>query len=104
MRNVFQDVYPAAFDAADLVCIREPALLHKIPENERFSASRLVADIGKRGVAAKYFEDTDNIIEFVSKEAKPGDIVLIMSNGGFNNIHQRLLEALRCGNLPAAQH
>jgi len=95
MRTVFQDVYPPVFDAADLVCIREPSLLHKIPEGERFSASRLVADICKRGVAARYFEDTDKIIEFVAAEAGSGDVVLIMSNGGFDNIHQRLLETLK---------
>ncbi|MCP3955623.1 MAG: UDP-N-acetylmuramate:L-alanyl-gamma-D-glutamyl-meso-diaminopimelate ligase [Desulfobacterales bacterium] len=94
MRAVFQDVYPTVFDAADLVCIREPSLLHKIPENERFSASQLVADICKRGVAARYFEDTDKILEFVTAEAVAGDVVLIMSNGGFDNIHQRLLENL----------
>jgi len=95
MRAVFQDIYPTVFDAADLVCIREPSLLHKIPEDERFSASRLVADICKRGVAAKHFEDTDKIIEFVAAEAVSGDVVLIMSNGGFDNIHQRLLDTLK---------
>lgn len=95
MRAVFQDVYPTVFDAADLVCIREPSLLHKIPEKERFSATRLVADIRKRGVPADYFTDTDGIIAFVAGEAAPGDIVLIMSNGGFDNIHRRLLESLR---------
>ncbi len=94
MRAVFQDVYPTVFDAADLVCIREPSLLHKIPEDERFSATRLVADIRERGVPAEYFADTDKIIEFVAAEAVSGDIVLIMSNGGFDNIHQRLLDTL----------
>jgi UDP-N-acetylmuramate: L-alanyl-gamma-D-glutamyl-meso-diaminopimelate ligase len=95
MRSVFQNVYPTVFDAADLVCIREPSLLHKIPENERFSAAQLVADICKRGVTAKYFEDTDGIIASVADAARPGDVVLIMSNGGFDNIHARLLEELR---------
>ncbi len=100
MRAVFQDIYPPVFDAADLVCIREPSLLHKIPEDERFSASRLVADICKRGVEARYFEDTDRIIEFVAAEAVSGDVVLIMSNGGFDNIHQRLLDTLKIGSSP----
>jgi UDP-N-acetylmuramate: L-alanyl-gamma-D-glutamyl-meso-diaminopimelate ligase len=94
MRAVFQDVYPTVFDAADLVCIREPALLHKIPEDERFSALQLVEALRKRGVPAEYFANTDGIIEFVAGKAAPGDIVLIMSNGGFDNIHERLLNAL----------
>lgn len=95
MRSIFQEVYPTVFDAADLVCIREPSLLHKIPEKERFSASRLVADISKRGLDAQYFRDTEGIIEFVAGEAAAGDVVLIMSNGGFDNIHERLLNALK---------
>jgi len=94
MRAIFQDVYPTVFDAADLVCIREPSLLHKIPADERFSASQLVADICKRGTNAHYFGDTEGIIEFVAGEADAGDVVLIMSNGGFGNIHERLLKTL----------
>ena len=94
MRSVFQEVYPTVFDAADLVCIREPSLLHKIPQEERFSAARLVADINKRGIAANYYADTDSIIEFVAGKAAAGDVILIMSNGGFDNIHERLLKTL----------
>ena len=94
MRNVFQDIYPAAFDAADIVCIREPSLLEKIPESERFSASRLVEDICQRDVSAYYFSDTESIIEFVAGLTGAGDVVLIMSNGGFDNIHERLLKKL----------
>jgi len=95
MRRVFQAVYPTVFDAADLVCIREPSLLHKIPEDERFSAKRLVTDICKRGIKAKHHQDTDSIIDFLAGETRAGDVVLIMSNGGFDNIHERLLEKLR---------
>jgi len=95
MRSVFQDVYPTVFDAADLVCIREPSLLHKVPEGERLSAARLVADINKRRITANYYADTESIIEYVAREARSGDLVLIMSNGGFDNIHERLLSRLK---------
>jgi UDP-N-acetylmuramate: L-alanyl-gamma-D-glutamyl-meso-diaminopimelate ligase len=94
MRDVFQETYTACFDPADLVCIRKPPLLKKIPEGQRFSSERLVADIRRRGTLAQYFDDTEAIIDFVLKEAAPDDVVLIMSNGGFDNIHARLLEAL----------
>ena len=94
MRDVFQEIYPTCFDPADLVCIRKPPLLNKIPEEQRFSSEKLVADMQGRGIAAHYFEDTDAIISFVAQEARAGDVVLIMSNGGFDNIHERLLEAL----------
>lgn len=93
-RNVFQEVYPAAFDEADMVLIRKPPLLEKIPESERFSSEKLVEDINARGVAASFFDDTESIIGFLADSARPGDLILVMSNGGFDNIHSRLLEAL----------
>jgi len=94
MRNVFQEVYTQAFDDADLICIREPALLKKIPPGQQFSSKRLVAELNQRGCQAIYFENTDEIIDYLAGEAKPGDVILVMSNGGFDNIHERLLEAI----------
>jgi UDP-N-acetylmuramate: L-alanyl-gamma-D-glutamyl-meso-diaminopimelate ligase len=94
MRRVFQPVYPESFEGADIVCIRRPPLLEKIPEGERFSSENLVADLRRRGRAAHFFPDTDEILAFLLKTAVPGDVILIMSNGGFDNIHERLLEAL----------
>ena len=93
-RSVFQAVYPDCFDAADVICIRQAPLLEKIPENQRFSSEQLVTDIKSKGKDAHFFADTDGIIFFVNSQAKPGDVLLIMSNGGFDNIHQRLLEQL----------
>ena len=94
MRKVFQDVYPASFDGADLICIRKPPLLNKIPANERFSSEQLVADLKNRGKDARYFTDTESIIGFLVQQANAGDFILVMSNGGFDNIHQRLLDQL----------
>lgn len=94
MRKVFQDVYPASFDYADLICIRKPPLLHKIPSNERFSSEQLVADLKNRGKDAYYFADTESIIAFIVEQATAGDLILVMSNGSFDNIHQRLLDQL----------
>lgn len=94
MRRVFQSVYPLVFDAADLICIRKPPLLKKIPPGQRFSSARLVRALQARGKSARYFEDTEAILDYLSAVARPGDAVLIMSNGGFDNIHDRLLERL----------
>ena len=94
MRTVFQDIYSLSFDAADLICIRHPPMLHKIPADDRFSSEKLVDDLRRRGKNAYYFPDTDAIIDFLLKTAKPGDLILIMSNGGFDNIHERLLNSL----------
>ncbi|MBW1858610.1 MAG: hypothetical protein JRI70_00700 [Deltaproteobacteria bacterium] len=94
MRKVFQKVYPDSFDDADLVCIRKPPLLEKIPADERFSSEELVEDLKNGGKKAFYFPDTDAIIDYLVNVAVPEDIILIMSNGGFDNIHERLLERL----------
>ena len=94
MRDIFQDVYPDCFGEADLICIRRPPLLSKIPEGRRFSSEKLVEDLTARGKAAYYFAETAGIIAFLAEEARSGDVVLIMSNGGFDNIHARLLETL----------
>ncbi len=94
MRDVFQEEYIKVFDGADRVCIRKPPLLAKIPENSRFSSEKLVNSLNDRGIAAFYFEDTDAIINDVASTAASGDVVLVMSNGGFDNIHERLLEIL----------
>ena len=94
MRDIFQNDYAAAFDDADMICIRKPSRLDKVPENKRLSTQKLVNDIQARGKNALYFEDSDSILLFLKEHAKQGDLVLIMSNGGFDNIHQRLLALL----------
>ncbi|UCD90942.1 MAG: UDP-N-acetylmuramate:L-alanyl-gamma-D-glutamyl-meso-diaminopimelate ligase [Desulfobacterales bacterium] len=94
MRNIFQKDYTLSFDDADLICIRNPSRLDKIPPTERFSSRKLVADLIRRGKNAHYFSDTESIINHLVKEARHDDLVLIMSNGGFDNIHERLLQSL----------
>ena len=94
MRRVFQQAYAQAFDGADLICIRQPPLLHKVPADDRFSSRQLVEDLCGRGKAAHFFPETDAIIAFLARNARPDDAILVMSNGGFDDIHTRLLDAL----------
>ncbi len=93
-RKVFQQAYAGSFDAADMVCVRRPPAVESLDPAERFSAKTLARDLGARGIEARSFPDTDAIIEFLARLSQPGDIILVMSNGGFDNIHSRLLEAL----------
>jgi len=94
MRKVFQNIYPSSFESADLICIRKPPLLEKIPHAERFSSQKLVDDLKNQGKDAYFFPNTESIIDFLVDRAKTGDLILIMSNGGFDNIHNKLLERL----------
>lgn len=93
-RRVFQDIYPDSFDMADLVCIRKPPMLDNIPVEERFSSEQLARDLIARGKEARYFPDTGAIIEYLARLAEQDDVIIIMSNGRFDNICERLLAAL----------
>ncbi|WP_456431405.1 UDP-N-acetylmuramate--L-alanine ligase [Thermosulfuriphilus sp.] len=93
-RRIFQEVYPEALSGADLVVVRRAPGISAIPKEERFSSEKLAHDIEALGTPAQYFPDTEAIVEFLLGEVRAGDIVLIMSNGGFDNIHSRLLADL----------
>ncbi|MCK5542609.1 MAG: UDP-N-acetylmuramate:L-alanyl-gamma-D-glutamyl-meso-diaminopimelate ligase [Desulfobacterales bacterium] len=95
MRDIFQTIYPESFVKADIVCINEPSGIAKIPAKERLSAKKLVKDIAAKGIKALYFQNTDLIVDFISKEAKKGDLILVMSNKNFDNIHLKILNSLK---------
>jgi UDP-N-acetylmuramate: L-alanyl-gamma-D-glutamyl-meso-diaminopimelate ligase len=93
-RRVFQDEFGRAFAGADYVLLA-PVFRSTLPENERLSIPRLVRDLASRGQLASQADSIDDIIGAVVRGHKPGDLVVIMSNGGFGGIHRRLLQALR---------
>jgi UDP-N-acetylmuramate: L-alanyl-gamma-D-glutamyl-meso-diaminopimelate ligase len=53
-----------------------------------------VDDLAGRGICAGYFSTTEEVLSYLDGSLREGDVVAIMSNGGFDNIHQRLLELL----------
>ena len=94
MRKFFQDTYPDSFLDADMVCVCEPGVKKNIPGKDKFSIKQLVEDIKKKGIAAYHFKNSDAVINFLVPILKQKDLVLIMSNGGFDNIHLKLLEKI----------
>lgn len=93
-RRTFQHDYAASFDRADVVLIPEPPLMEKIPPAERFSSSQLVGELVKRGLEAHYFSRTSFLLEEILRISRNGDVVLIMSNGAFDNLAAQLLDRL----------
>jgi UDP-N-acetylmuramate: L-alanyl-gamma-D-glutamyl-meso-diaminopimelate ligase len=91
---VFQDAFAQAFAGADEVLIA-PVFRSTLPEAERLSVSRLIRDLAGRGTSAREADSIDDIIGAIVREHKPGDLVVIMSNGGFGGIHGKLLQALQ---------
>lgn len=94
MRSVFQAEYARAFDAADMAVISDVPLKHKVPQGQLFSLAQLLEDLKARGRDAHVFDGPDAIVAFLSARLTPDTVVLIMSNGGFGGIHQKLLDAL----------
>jgi UDP-N-acetylmuramate: L-alanyl-gamma-D-glutamyl-meso-diaminopimelate ligase len=92
-RRVFQDDFANAFGAADEVVIAG-VFRSSLPESERLSADQLVADVEARGQHARHIATVDEIIATIVAEHRPGDVVVLMSNGGFGGIHRKLLQAL----------
>ncbi len=66
----------------------------QLPEAERLSTAELVATLARRGVVAECCEQPDDIRDLVVREAKAGDVIVLMSNGGFGGLGQKLLSAL----------
>lgn len=93
-RKVFQKDYVKAFSNADLILIAKAFDQSKISEGERFSTAELVRDLLTTGQTAAEFESVDEIVREVKNDARKGDVVLIMSNGGFGGIYQKLISSL----------
>jgi UDP-N-acetylmuramate: L-alanyl-gamma-D-glutamyl-meso-diaminopimelate ligase len=93
-RSVFQDDFARAFAGADQVVLASIFRSSLRPE-ERLSEAKLVDDLQAGGVAARHLPSVEAIVEAVAREAREGDVVVVMSNGGFGGIHGKLLDALK---------
>ena len=93
-RQIFQKDYVLSFDQADLVVVREPVPLQNFPADQLFSSKQLASDLKEKGITALSFANTDDILNHLQTTLIPGDVVAILSNGGFDNIHTRLLDML----------
>ena len=94
-RAVFQNDLPEAFQQADGVFISQVARLDQIPEQERLHPEAVVEAISKDGRPAFYEKNADAIIDRIVPMLKAKDVVAVFSNGGFDNIHEKLLTKLR---------
>ncbi len=61
-----------------------------IPEKERLTVSSLVLGVKRQGKKAREFADADAIVKAVAPELREGDVVAILSNGGFGGIYEKL--------------
>ena len=94
-RAVFQKELPEALKHADGVFISQVARLEQIPEAERLHPEKLVKEISEDGRPAFYEKNADAIVDRIMPLLKQEDVIVVFSNGGFDNIHQKLLTRLK---------
>src|SRR6266700_2604583 len=94
-RAVFQRQLPEALQLADGVFIAQVAKLEQIPEKQRLDPEAVVETIANSGRPAFYEENADAIVDRIVPMLQPKDVVVVFSNGGFDNIHEKLLKKLK---------
>lgn len=93
-RSVHQEAYEKAFDDADHILIAAPYRAAELSDSERFSSEDLVSKLKAAGKHAEVFGSVEEIVEFVKKNVTSGDTILMMSNGEFGKIQEKMLRAL----------
>ena len=92
--RVFQEEFARSFQEADRVIVAAAHLPGKVPERDRISEGELVRAISELGKDARFVAGVDDIVSVLAAELKEGDRVVVLSNGGFGGIHDKLLRAL----------
>jgi len=94
-KNTHQKAMDDCFNQADVVIIADVYRKDQIPESQRYQPERTVTNLLHGGKTAHFIPTADEIVAFAAEKVNPGDVVVIMSNGGFDNIHQKLLERIQ---------
>src|SRR5262249_38385770 len=96
-RRVFQGEFREALGTADEVVLA--AVFAKpsdpIPPEDRLDPEEIVAALRRNGVPARTLEGAPAIRDYVVSSARPGDVIVVMSNGAFGGLPSLLAEALR---------
>jgi UDP-N-acetylmuramate: L-alanyl-gamma-D-glutamyl-meso-diaminopimelate ligase len=91
----FQAEFTEALAGAERVLLARPFSSDYSASVERLDTDAIARALGARGRDAAACASNEEVLQRLAAGTAPGDVVLIMSNGGFDNIHERLLAALR---------
>ena len=93
-KKIFEQDYIESFDNADLACLKMPFFRHNDDTDDFIDAEKVVKEINNRGTEAYFYEDINDLLKEITPKLKSGDLVVAMSNGNFDDIHQKLLDKL----------
>lgn len=93
-RNIFQNELAQALSSADKAIVIAVPNPEKVAEADRLDPQKLMQDVKNAGTDGWYFDSVDEIVDHVTAHAEEGDVVAVLSNGGFGGIHTKLLDAL----------
>src|SRR5881296_462994 len=94
-RSVLQNELAKSLALADEVVVANVFKSDAIPEAERLDLTALATAIQKHGRRARIVPEVDGIVQLVAPEMRPGDVVTILSNGGFGGIYEKLPQRLK---------
>jgi UDP-N-acetylmuramate: L-alanyl-gamma-D-glutamyl-meso-diaminopimelate ligase len=101
-RNVFEEALVESLALADHVVLAAIFKSEAIPPAERLHPEHVAAALLARGIPADVHLDADAIVGAIAPQLRAGDIVAILSNGGFGGIYAKLPQALLAGPRPNA--
>ncbi len=96
-RNIMENELTSSFDSAEKILIKTPFNLESIPGTERIDIHKIVSEIKKKEKEINLFDNVDEIVKFtynnIDREKK--NIIVIMSNGGFDGIYEKLIQKFK---------
>jgi UDP-N-acetylmuramate: L-alanyl-gamma-D-glutamyl-meso-diaminopimelate ligase len=93
-RKVFEGTLPVALALADRVVLAGVFRAQQLGDENRMEPEAVAKSVRELGKSARVFPSADAIAEQVSTEAEPGDVLLVMSNGSFDGLCEKLLKRL----------
>jgi UDP-N-acetylmuramate: L-alanyl-gamma-D-glutamyl-meso-diaminopimelate ligase len=102
-RRVFESDLASSLSTADATVLGAVNRANLLGDEERLSPDRVLRSIRSAGRKAEGFESADEIAEYLAEETRPGDLVLVMSNGSFDGLCGKLVSKLRERGAPAGK-
>ena len=92
--GVHQAEYAASFNDADLATLREPEPHDKVPADQQLNVGTIIRELNAQGIIADSSADVTELVSRVATDARPNDLILVMSNGAFGGFIPSLIAAL----------